>query len=433
MNRLRFEDAARALSEAGFGDHVVWAEGEKMSLAAGVRARLTVEGRTVIVRDASNRVLAEATTSEPFSDAGRLLAKAVPAPYRAWGYLGFGLASFEHAYTKNPGTAMHLIVPEVTCTSVNGELLLAGEPAAVERARAALEKFAPTPSGASAAAATSARIDAVEHGRAEYEHAVRVALDAIRLHQVEKVILARRVVLPGRLDALATFEASATTQAARRFAFALGGVTGVGACPEILLVADAEGRVVTNPLAGTQPRGKTDEEDARLCANLLRDTKEVSEHAMSIRLAYQEIAGVCTAESTRVIDFMEVKRYPFTQHLSSRAAGTLAAGRTTWDALQAVFPGVTVTGIAKGDAIALIDRLETTPREVYGGAVGWVDHTGAMDWGIAIRSAFDYGEGVTLNAGAGIVLESDPSYEFDESAHKMQTMASRVVLARGSR
>lgn len=434
LNRLRIEDAARALISAGFSDYVLWSDGAKRSVVAGVRARVTVEGRTVTVRDGKDLVLAEATTTEPFADAGRLLAKAVPGPFRAWGYLGFGLAAFKYPYEKNVGTAMHLIVPELTCTEgEGGELVLSGDERAVARARAALEAFKPTPGKPAEAAAAPVGIKAVETGRATYEDAVKVALDAVRAHDVEKVILARRVVLPGRLDALATYEAAAKTQAARRFAFALGGVGGVGACPEILLVADAEGRVVTNPLAGTQPRGKNDEEDARLCANLLRDAKEVSEHAMSIRLAYEEIAAVCTPESTRVIDFMEVKRYPFTQHLSSRAAGTLAPGRTTWDALQAVFPGVTVTGIAKSDAIRLIDRLEPTPRQVYGGAVGWVDHTGAMDWGIAIRSAFDYGEGVTLNAGAGIVVDSDPTYEFDESAHKMQTMASRIVIDGASR
>lgn len=436
MNRLRIEDAARAFVNAGLGDWVVWTDGERRTLAAGVRARLTLEGRTLTLRDGAGAVLAETATDAPFADAGRLLAAHVPAPFRAWGYLGFGLAAFAYPYAKNTGTAMHLVVPEVTltCGPTGEDLALAGDERAVARARAALETFsppplAPTPLAPAATHASGAPVEAVTSGRAEYEAAVGVCLEALRAQQIEKVILARRVVLPGRLDALATFEAAAKTQAAHRFAFALEGVIGVGACPEILLVADAAGNVVTNPLAGTQPRGRDDEEDARLRANLLRDVKEVSEHTQSIKLAYDEIASVCTAETARVVDFMQVKRYPFTQHLSSRAAGTLAPGRTTWDALQAVFPGVTVTGIAKTEAIALIERLETTPRGVYGGAIGWVDHTGAMDWGIAIRSAFDYGEGVTLNAGAGIVLHSDPAYEFDESAHKMQTMASRLVVA----
>lgn len=438
MSRLRLEDVTRALVKAGFAEYVAWSDGEQHVLAAGVRTRIVLEGKTFTVRDGSNRILSETTTSDPFADAGALLANTVKPPFRAWGYLGFGLAAFRYPYAKAFTPALHLVVPAITCrldtmtAEARGTVTFEGDEGDVARARDALTAAEQDPAPASvdpdAQTATNAAVDAVETGRAEYEAAVRDVLAAIRARKVEKVILSRRVVLPGRLDPLATFAASAKTQAARRFAFALGDVVGVGACPEILLVADADRKVVTNPLAGTQPRGATDEEDARLRENLLRDVKEVSEHAMSIRLAYEEIAGVCTAESARVVDFMQVKRYPFTQHLSSRAAGTLTPDRTTWNALSAVFPGVTVTGIAKRDAIALIDRLEPTARGVYGGAVGWVDHTGAMDWGIAIRSAFDYGDGVTLTAGAGIVLDSDPAYEFDESAHKMRTMASRVRL-----
>lgn len=428
MTDLRIEDVARALISSGVTEYLVWSDGTRHTIVAGVRARVLVVGKTITVGDATGGLLAEATTSDPFADAGRLLAKVLAPPFRAWGYLGFGLAAFRYPYAKAGATELHLVVPELTCCIEGDALALEGADAAVARARTALSAL-PKRADHDDRRPLADWAAAVETGRVPYEAGVSEALAAIRRRDLQKVILSRRVVVPGRLDPLATFAASAQTQSARRFAFALGGVVGAGACPEILLVADADGRVVTNPLAGTRPRGRTADEDARLCDDLLRDAKEVSEHAMSIRLAYEEIASVCTAESARVVDFMQVKRYPFTHHLSSRAAGTLAPGRTTWDALRAVFPGVTVTGIPKTDAIELIDRLEATPRGVYGGAVGWVDHSGAMDWGLAIRSVFDYGDGITLNAGAGIVLDSDPSYEFDESANKMRTMASRIVLA----
>ncbi len=420
------EQIARSLRDAGFGEYMVWSDGQTHTVVAGVRASCVLEGSSLSLRDGHGTRIASVETRDPFVDAGGMLAAAGLGPFRAWGYLGFGLAAFRHAYRKRAARDLHLIVPEVTCRAAGDELTFEGSDDAVRRARAAIA----TPSPARAPAApVAAALEAVLEGRAPYEEAVREVLEAIRAREVGKVILARQVRLEGTLDALATFAASAGTQAARRFAFELDGIRGAGACPEMLLLADGEGRVVTNPLAGTQPRGATEEEDARLRANLLFDAKEVSEHAMSINLAYQELASVCTADTLRVVDFMEVKRYAFTQHLSSRAAGTLAPSRTSWDALRAVFPGVTCSGIAKDRALALIDRLESTPRGVYGGAAGWVDHTGAMDWGITLRSAFDYGTGVTLNAGAGIVLDSDPAYEFDESAHKMRTIAARLVLA----
>jgi salicylate synthetase len=422
--KLCLEDVARALTRVESTEYVAWSDGNSPSLAVGVRARLVVKGRTCTVRDGAGTILAETTTEDPFVDTGRLLSETIGGPFRAWGYLGYGLAAFRHAYRRTLPTELHLIVPELTCRVAGDDVVLDGDETVVRRAGEILAAVTAAPYNAP----TGAPRGVIEGEREVYEAAVCEVLEALRARAVEKVILARQVTLPGRLDALATYHASAQTQAARRFAFSLGSVVGVGACPEILLVADAHGHVVTNPLAGTQPRGKTAEEDAERVANLLRDAKEVSEHAQSIRLAYAEMARVCTRETLRVIDFMEVKTYPFTHHLSSRAAGTLAPGRTSWDALREVFPGVTSTGIAKSDALALIDRLETSPRGVYGGAVGWVDDTGAMDWAITLRSAFDYGAGVTLNAGAGIVRDSDPAYEFDESAHKMRTMGSRIVF-----
>ena len=424
MTTSTLETIACALDAAGFGDHMVWSDGNAPTVVAGVRASVTLEGSTLAMRDSAGHVVGQTTTDDPFRDVGAMLARSLPT-FRVWGYLGFGLTAFRHRYGKRAARDLHLIVPEVTCRIEGDEIVFEGvDDAQVARARRAVAEYQPPPAGP----ARGAPAEAVEGGRAAYESGVREVLAAIRAREVAKVILARQVRLDGRLDALASFTASLGTPAARRFAFVMGGVRGVGACPEILLVVDAHGQIVTNPLAGTQPRGANDEDDARLRTNLLFDAKEVSEHALSIKLAYEELAAVCTPETLRVIDFMEVKRYAFTQHLSSRAAGTLAAGRTSWDALRAVFPGVTVSGIAKDQALVLIDRLETTPRGVYGGAVGWVDHTGAMDWGITLRSAFDYGAGVTLNAGAGIVMDSDPAYEFDESAHKMRTMGTRLVV-----
>lgn len=430
--RLAF--VATTLREGGFGSFVAWSDGDQHIVAAGAKAGIVLDGATLTMTRGSSTILARATTRDPFIDAPRLLKEHVGGPFRAWGYLGFGLATFRYGYRKSGAPSLHLIVPEVTCRidAAAPHVELEGDADAVVRARSALATAAATGrdgrSRGSPPPDAAGFADVVASGRVEYERAVETVLGAIRGRTVEKVILSRRVALPGRLDALSTLAALGTTHATRRYAFALGDVVGVGACPEILLVADDEGRVVTNPLAGTQPRGATDGEDARLRANLLSDAKEVSEHAMSILLAYEELASVCSPETLRVIDFMRVKQYPFTQHLSSRAAGTITQGRTTWDALQAVFPGVTVTGIAKAPALELIDALEVEPRGVYGGAVGWVDDRDAMDWGIAIRSVFDYGSGAILNAGAGIVRDSDPSYEFDESAHKMKTMASKVVL-----
>ena len=123
-----------------------------------------------------------------------------------------------------------------------------------------------------------------------------------------------------------------------------------------------------------------------------------------------------------------VKQYRCVQHLSSRVGGQLRSGKTLWDALKVLFPGITVSGIDKARALEWIDRLEEEPRGIYAGGIGWVDSTGAADLAIAIRSAYQYGDCIYLNAGAGIVAESIPQKEYIESVNKMNTMLTNLVL-----
>lgn len=422
------EAVARALGAIdGLDEWVVWGDGAETTIAAGRKAAVILDGATLKRLDGAGRVAAARETTSPFEDVAPMLAEAGFSTYRAYGFLGFALASFRYAYEKTRGPSLHVVVPRVTCRLKDGAATLEGDDDAVRAAADVLARPIPPASGAGRTPDLS--VIATPESRANYTDIVEEVRSAIRRGELDKVIIARHVRLPERLDPLATFGSSSQTAAMRRFAFHLGGIRGVGACPGIVLTANGRGDVFTNPLAGTRPRGKTEEEDRALVASLLRDAKELAEHAMSIRWAFEEIREVLTPDSARVVDFMDVKRFAFTHHISSVAAGTLRPDRTAWHALAAVFPGVTVTGGPKPAALRFIDRLEEAPRGVYGGAVGWFDERGAMDWGITIRSSFDYGEGATLNAGAGIVVDSEAGYEFDESVHKMRTLASRLVYA----
>ena len=163
-------------------------------------------------------------------------------------------------------------------------------------------------------------------------------------------------------------------------------------------------------------------------AELFTDAKEVKEHALSIWLAQDEIDSLCVPETVRIFNFMEVKKYRCVQHLSSRVGGQLKPGNTLWDALKVLFPGITVAGINKQQALAWIERLEEEPRGVYAGGIGWVDSHGRADLAIAIRSVYQYGDEIRLNAGAGIVAESVPRNEYIESVNKMNTMLTNLVL-----
>jgi len=137
---------------------------------------------------------------------------------------------------------------------------------------------------------------------------------------------------------------------------------------------------------------------------------------------------LCLSETVRIFDFMEVKQYRCVQHLSSRVGGQLAPGNTLWDALRVLFPGITVSGLDKARALEWIDRLESGPRGLYAGGIGWINSSGMADLAIAIRSVYQYDQDVYLNAGAGIVAESVPANEYVESVNKMNTMANNLVL-----
>jgi salicylate synthetase len=249
--------------------------------------------------------------------------------------------------------------------------------------------------------------------------------DAATSGPFQKAILSHAITVSdkGDLDLLETYRlAEEYNTSVRSYSFRLGNDAAVGCSPETLLEADSTGMVASNPLAGTRWRGKTPEEDARLTAMLGASHKQRTEHLLSVLEVQRELESVCKTGSVAVRGLAHIQKYRTVQHLASRLCGILAPPYTTWDALRVLFPGVTVSGIAKPVSLEWITRLEPTPRGMYAGAIGWINSSGAADMAIAIRTIFQRGETVLFQAGAGIVADSDPRDEFEETWHKMQTM-----------
>tara|TARA_Y100000589_G_scaffold184246_2_gene174595 strand:+ start:8396 stop:10012 length:1617 start_codon:yes stop_codon:yes gene_type:complete len=209
----------------------------------------------------------------------------------------------------------------------------------------------------------------------------------------------------------------------------------VASSPEILCRVSA-GEVTNRPLAGTRRRGRTPDEDSKLAAELLADPKERSEHAMLVDLARNDIGRVCAADSVRVRRLMEVEHYSHVMHLSSTVTGTLSEGLDCWDALQQSLPVGTVSGAPKVRAMQIIDELEPTRRGPYAGGIGGVGFGGDMDIAIALRTMVIPNEvgsdgrwTVHMQAGAGIVLDSDPASEYEETVSKAAALGRAVELA----
>ncbi len=202
----------------------------------------------------------------------------------------------------------------------------------------------------------------------------------------------------------------------------------VGASPEMLV--RVEGRhVETHPIAGTRRRGATPDEDQRLAEELRRNEKERAEHVMLVDLGRNDIGRVAEIGSVRVPQFMALERYSHVMHLVSRVEGRLADDRDRLDALVATFPAGTLTGAPKIRAMQIIGGLEPTRRGLYGGAVGYLDFAGNLDFCIAIRTIAMRGQHAEIQAGAGIVADSLPAAEYEETRDKARALIQALEMA----
>lgn len=202
----------------------------------------------------------------------------------------------------------------------------------------------------------------------------------------------------------------------------------VGSSPEALVTVQ-DGRCRLHPIAGTRPRGTTPEEDAGLADALLADEKERSEHLMLVDLGRNDLGRVCVPGSVEVVEFMHVERYSHVMHLVSTVVGSLRSDLSSFDALRATFPAGTLSGAPKPSAMAIIDDLEPLRRGLYGGVVGYVDFAGDLDTAIAIRTAL-IREGVAhVQAGAGVVADSDPTAEDAECRAKAAALLRAIAIA----
>jgi anthranilate synthase component I len=212
------------------------------------------------------------------------------------------------------------------------------------------------------------------------------------------------------------------------FFIRMGGQSIIGASPEMLVRVEGT-HVETHPIAGTRRRGTTPDEDVRLADELRRNEKERAEHVMLVDLGRNDLGRVCQVGTVRVPQYMALERYSHVMHLVSRVEGQLAEGRDRLDALVATFPAGTVTGAPKIRAMQILGGLEPTRRGLYGGAVGYLDFAGNLDFCIAIRTIGMVGGVAQVQAGAGIVADSNPTAEYEETRDKARALIQALEMA----
>ena len=265
--------------------------------------------------------------------------------------------------------------------------------------------------------------------KARYFEMVETARAYIRAGDIFQVVPSQRLSAPWKRSSIALYRAlRRLNPSAFMFHMVLGEVSLVGSSPEIL-VRLRDGRVAIRPIAGTRPRSGDPVEDARRASDLLADEKEMAEHLMLLDLGRNDVGRVAAFGSVEVTESFVVERYSHVMHIVSHVEGNLREGLDAVDALLAGFPAGTVSGAPKIRAMQIIDELETARRGIYGGAVGYFGWRGDMDTCIALRTAIIKDGMLHIQAGGGVVLDSDPQYEFDETLHKAGALKRAAGLA----
>lgn len=267
--------------------------------------------------------------------------------------------------------------------------------------------------------------------RQDYFRMVEKAKKYIQNGDIFQAVLSRRFESPYSGSLMNAYRVLRTTNPSPYMVFMqIDDLEIICSSPETLVKLKDQ-RLITFPVAGSRPRGATEELDARLEVELLRDEKELSEHNMLVDLARNDLGKISGFSTVTVMDYMMVHRYSRIMHIASRVESDIRKDRDALDAIEAVLPAGTLSGAPKIRACQIIEELEPSPRGIYGGAIGYLDFSGNLDVCIAIRMAVKKNGRVTVQAGGGIVADSVPESEYVESENKAKAVMDAVLKAKG--
>jgi len=267
--------------------------------------------------------------------------------------------------------------------------------------------------------------------RQEFEDGVRTAKEFIGAGEIYQVVLSQRFEVDVTVDPFTVYRALRHVNPSPYMYFLrMGGLSIVGSSPEMLVRVEGA-RVETHPIAGTRPRGRTEEEDVRLAEELKRNEKERAEHVMLVDLGRNDVGRVSQYGTVRVPQFMGLERFSHVMHLTSTVEGRLSDDHDRLDALVSCFPAGTVSGAPKVRAMQIINEVEPSGRGLYAGAVGYLDFAGNLDFCIAIRTVIMTNGRAYVQAGAGIVIDSNATAEYEETRDKARALLRALELAQG--
>lgn len=416
--------AARLARTGGFDSHVVYEAGGCATFAGGALGEIVVDRLGATTRWDTEAEKWQPLDARPLDQVEDFLRGIPVKDWRAYGFAAFELGHLQAGRTHLAGddTLLHLIIPHV-------QVRLEHDRAVVRATdRDTLERVADLVGADEPAHSYTTRPLTSDDDGAEYVEAVASAVQAIREQRLDKVVVSRVVPVDFDVDLVGTYVVGRRANTpARSFLLRMGDLAATGFSPETLLEVEPDGRVTTRLVAGTCARTGDDDADARLRHDLLNNPKEVFEHAISVRAAGEDLATICLPGTVRVEGFMSVQQRGSVQHLDSTLTGQLDHGLSCWDAFARLFPAAAVSGIPRDTAYEAIHRFESAPRGLYSGTVFTCGAEGDFDAALALRSVFRSQHRNWLRAGAGIVAQSRPEREHEETREKLRSVSRHLV------
>jgi salicylate synthetase len=416
-------DLAATLPDRDGEDYLIYERDEQWVLACGVRAIIELDSDELrVVRDGVTQ--RQLWSGRPGPVLGEAIDRLLLETEHIFGWVTFEFGTYRFGLQGRlaPGTPLARVFwPRTRIVITADAVHFHG---ADDRHREALLRLLadgvpdiPPPSPIDAGTDTSG-----------YRARVAEAVGEIAAGRYHKVILSRCVNAPFALDFPSTYRLGRRHNTpARSFLLRLSGIRALGYSPELVAAIRRDGVVVTEPLAGTRALGRGPSLDRQAREDLESDSKEIVEHAISVRGSLREVTEIAEPGTAAVTDFMTVRERGSVQHLGSTVSARLHPSKDRMDALEALFPAVTASGIPKAAGVDAILRLDENPRGLYSGAVVMFSADGELDAALTLRAAFERDGQTWLRAGAGIVHASQPEREFEETCEKLATLAPYLV------
>ena len=414
-------ELAAVLFEPTGEEYLLYESDGQWVVAAGVQAMVELDSDELrVIRDGVTQ--RQQWSGRPGPILGEAVDRLLLETEQAFGWIAFEFGVYRYGLRLPPRTPLARVFwPRTRIVVTQEEIRLSGaglrHSEAVYRILRDGVDEAPQPTPVDVATDTS-----------EYRQRVAIAVREIAAGDYRKVILSRCLEVPFALDFPATYRLGRRHNTpVRSFLLRLGGIRALGYSPELVAAVRRDGAVITEPLAGTRALGRGYARDRQAREDLESNPKEIVEHAISVRTSLQEITEIAEPGTAAVVDFMTVRERGSVQHLGSTISARLDPQSDRMDALEALFPAVTASGIPKAAGVKAILRLDESPRGLYSGAVVMFSADGGLDAALALRAAYEHDDRTWLRAGAGIIEASDPDREFEETCEKLSTLAPYLV------